>query len=85
MAPNMAMPASRPVAAAARTIGLPKRRSGTIGSAARRSTKTNTTSSAPESASSPSTEGRAQDSPRPASTSPTRSAEMAAANTAMPA
>ncbi len=63
MAPNMAMPASRPVTAAERTIGLPNRPSGMTGSEARCSTRT---------------------SPAPASTSPTRNAEIAATKTAIP-
>ncbi len=84
MAPNMAMPASRPVTAAERTIGLPNRPSGMTGSEARRSTRTNTPSSTPDRASNPAPEEWSQDSPAPASTSPTRNAEIAATKTAIP-
>src|SRR6266542_3063288 len=57
MAPNMAMPERKPVAAAARTIGLAKSPSGTTGSAACRSIITKSTSSTTEKASNPTTEG----------------------------
>src|SRR5439155_1695794 len=85
IAPNIAMPARKRVTTAAMTMRLPKSRSGTIGSAARRSTTTNSTSPVRPSASGLSTAAPDQDPARPACTMPSRSADTPAVKRATPA
>src|SRR3989304_1178640 len=70
MAPNIAMPESKPVAAAARTIGLRKSPRGMRGWAARRSTRTKAASSTAEAISSPTTGPRGHQAPAPPSREP---------------
>ena len=85
IAPNMAMPARNPVAAAASTTRLAKRRSGTIGSGTRRSTTTNAGSVTRATASGPTTSPPVHEPTRPASSTPTSRAETPAANRQSPA
>ena len=84
-APNIAMPARNRVTTAARTIRFLNNRNGTIGSAARRSTATNATSTAAPRTRSATISICDQDPTRPASTIPSRSAETPAAKRATPA
>src|SRR3989440_664774 len=78
IAPNIAMPARNPVAAAARTTRLPNSRSGTIGSATRRSTAKNAGSATTAIASRTCTSAPGPGPARPPSRTPTTKAETPA-------
>jgi hypothetical protein len=84
IAPNIAMPARNPVDAPASTMRWPNMRRGTMGSAARRSTRTNATRASTDSASSPSTSSPVHLPTRPASITPIKSADTPSANRARP-
>ena len=85
IAPNIAIPAKKPVATAASTIRLAKSPRGTIGSGARRSTAMNAPSATTATASAPRTSSPPQAPTRPAWTAPSSSAETPVAKSAIPA
>ena len=85
IAPNIAMPARKPVMTAATTIRLLNSRSGTIGSAALRSTATKPARASAATTSGATTSRRCHAPVWPAATTPRRSDDTPAANSATPA
>ena len=84
MAPNIAMPARKPVITAATTMRLPNSRNGTIGSAARRSTAANPAKASTAITSGATTSRRCHAPAWPAATTPRRSDDTPAANRSTP-